>query len=230
MSSHHGFVSILVGIGIIVSVVVLVGLVVVYEFFPNSITPRVERTPNPTPLPSIHEVAEKQGFKILYMDPEDQRGRTVLTLGRGVYDGSGIIFWGTISEPDLRRPRSIVALVGSIEDIIGSQDKIITLRDPITNSHLPRIYLKIAGPSRVSVPELHTTPIFIDNLLKDENPKQVVYVGQLTAEQLREVIQPGDALIAEPVYDPESIEVAEGEGKLWYPTRIILRRIGDNLF
>lgn len=232
MSSHHGFVSILVGIGILVSGVVIAGLVVVYEFFPNSIAPRVERTPSSTPLPSIHEVAEKQGFKILYMDPEDQTGRTVLTLGRGLYDGVGVV----LDEGGF--PKYIVGRVVSIERIPGLRDFYMILEDPVTGSNIPKI--RITRESGIPSERSHkfTTPVYVDPFVGEQNPRRefLGYMGEYDDDLITFLIQEGDALALELFLLTPSSRfetstrfadfVRKDDTGAWLASKIGIRRLG----
>lgn len=172
---------------------------------------------------SLEQLAKEQGWEILYKDPEDTTGRTILTLGRGIYDGAGVFY-------DEEIPRYLVGRVSEIKKIVGSEDLRVSFEDPITGGEIPKIRIDRTKSSSANG-EIHTTPVLVDNLLRQERVKFLGYAGEWDGGIFSKLVSPGDFLGVELALSRESTEsgkirVVEDDLGGWLPTSIVIRRIG----
>lgn len=157
-------------------------------------------------------------FKILYQDPKDTVGRTVIYKS-SKYKYSGI---GAMASGNSRLIFDIIGIVMRWEDISGSRDRYLVLYDPRENN-------KILGKMRVAFETsvlfedgLNGTSLAVENLTNGKVEKLNKKVVDIKKNMIDEFIKAGDAVVLIPVVIG-SEGGYDGEGNL-LASWIVLRR------
>ncbi|GEM_PF-4140231 len=152
---------------------------------------------------SPQELAKEAGYNILWMDPNDTTGRTVFYDFKGGWDRGIGESYGQQNGTDGKVYRYLVSLTGQFvgfEDIEGSKDKYIILKNPKTGELFRKIRVDYEG--KIFTTEgMKPTGLGIENL--SYNTDQALSIGvngrlgflpQWDKVQLRKILQPGDAV------------------------------------
>ncbi|MDD5147685.1 MAG: hypothetical protein PHV63_04025 [Candidatus Daviesbacteria bacterium] len=149
------------------------------------------------------ELAKEVGYNILWMDPKDTTGRTLFYDYRGGWGGGIGESYGEQKGTDGKTYRYLVFLTGQFvrfEDIDGSKDKYIVLKDPKTGALFRKIRVDFEGKI-LTTEGKESTGLGIENISLDRDKAlslsvngRLGYVPQWGETQLSKILQPGDAV------------------------------------
>lgn len=183
-----------------------------------------EQRPFPTDIVS----QMNSNFKILYQDPNDTEGRTLLYSLKhpmvGInFPNHGIVF----DQINQKRISYIVSIVRNWENIDNSKDMYITIYDPVSKTELlkARLVLDIS-PSFSNL----VTGFGIENLgLIDKSQDGFSFLSSLMNygyDKVRAVIQTGDAVVIRPRYiSPDASRYETDENNIMIARSLSIRRL-----
>ena len=170
-----------------------------------------------------------ESYRILYQDPSDTIGRTIIYEGK---PGEAINGYGQVAQ-EITGYQVYAGIIESIEPIDGSEDEYIVLVDPINSSsivHARLDYSSAFDTTDVRVEDIQESPSI---LLKIESLGLTTNVGK---ENMHKLMRVGDAvvlLMAPQIDEDTDIQTAiqqqltrRDEEGIRYVARIFLRRIG----
>ncbi len=185
-------------------------------------------SPTPIPTPSI--------FTILYQAPDDKEGRTIIyvTPNKYLYNNSGF----------QQSPSGLPYIVGIFvgwEDISGTSDRLIILKNPIDKKDISSVRV-VFRPSNLFQKKIKTTRMMVENINKvkeqiidqvnfvklgSEDYRFVREIQKIPPQELLKIIKPGDAVVISPLAEFKTNynwDIKQDEQKnlvAWY---ILLRR------
>lgn len=171
------------------------------------------------------EAAELGGYQILYKDPKDRLGRTVVTSGRGIYDGGGIFYFP--GDPQSAQvPIYLIARIVSVSEVPDSADLFLELNHPLNNSLMPKVRID-RTVDKLDSPQPEATAIYVDLLAHKQNIRFVANVADSDKTEIEQLILPGDVIVVLPAAVSDENGkwnlVGDDEGN-WVAEGIILRR------
>ncbi len=169
-------------------------------------------------------------LKILYQDPNDKEGRTIIytTSSKYAYNNSG-----EISFPGLRT--YYIGLFDGWKKIAGSSDRELVLFDPINKAEIGQfrvvfqnnpVFSSASKTTRLSVENMVKARRVVDDEGSEDYERFLESVSAINDARLDKLIQKGDAMIVYPWQNPEGSSfttIKDNDGRP-YAYIILLRR------
>lgn len=152
---------------------------------------------------SPEQLAKEVGYNILYKDTNDQTGRTVFYDYRGSWGGGIGESYSEQKGTDGKNYRHLIFLTGQFvkfENIDGSKDRYIILKDPKTGNLFQHIRVDFEGKFDTTEGKQPTVLSVANLSLNNQNAMslgvdgRLGYLPQWDGNQLGRILKPGDAV------------------------------------